>query len=164
MLFYSKSTGAFYDSAAHGTRTVLVPNPKWKRPKIEVVDPADEMLTIVIDDASAQPDLIEVENADCKLPKDAVEISSELHASLLLAQSEGKVIVAGKDGLPVAKARTFTPEEKKEIRSKEILSALFDIDNATPRAVREAIITGNNSRVVSLETQAASLRNELSTL
>jgi len=36
MMLYSKSTGGFYDTDIHGTRTMLVQDPKWKRPKIEI--------------------------------------------------------------------------------------------------------------------------------
>lgn len=36
------------------------------------------------------------------IPSDAVEITNELHAELLQAQSEGKVIVPGADGRPIA--------------------------------------------------------------
>jgi len=36
------------------------------------------------------------------IPVDAVEITAEQHAALLQAQSEGKQIVAGNDGYPVA--------------------------------------------------------------
>lgn len=35
------------------------------------------------------------------IPEDAVEISEETHASLLLGQSQGKVIVPGDDGYPI---------------------------------------------------------------
>lgn len=55
-MFYSKTTGGFYDSEIHGE----------------------------------------------SIPSDAVEISKEEHASLLAAQSAGKVIVADKKGKPKA--------------------------------------------------------------
>lgn len=42
-----------------------------------------------------------------------------------------------------------------------ILAALLDIDAQTPRAVREALITGDNSRVQALEDEAAALRLQL---
>lgn len=43
------------------------------------------------------------------LPADAVEITREEHAVLLDAQSEGKAIVAGRDGRPVAQAPALPP-------------------------------------------------------
>jgi prophage DNA circulation protein len=42
-----------------------------------------------------------------------------------------------------------------------ILVALELLDEKTPRAVREALITGDNSRVVAIETEAAALRLQL---
>jgi hypothetical protein len=42
-----------------------------------------------------------------------------------------------------------------------ILAALAVIDAKTPRAVREAFVTGDNSRVIALENSAAELRAQL---
>ncbi|OQS39773.1 hypothetical protein B0T40_03300 [Chromobacterium haemolyticum] len=56
-MYYSKSTGGFYDPAIHG---------------------------------------------NFQIPADAVEVTAEEHASLLAAQSTGKIIQAGMDGKPVA--------------------------------------------------------------
>lgn len=36
------------------------------------------------------------------IPADAVAITNEQHASLLAAQSSGKIIAAGEDGMPIA--------------------------------------------------------------
>lgn len=43
------------------------------------------------------------------LPRDAVEVSVMEHAALLHSQSQGKMIVAGKDGAPVAQDRPPSP-------------------------------------------------------
>ncbi|AUG04861.1 phage tail protein [Pseudomonas sp. 09C 129] len=48
----------------------------------------------------AVPGMLEVDNPDCLIPDDAVEITSEYHAELLAGQSEGKVIAWGDDGIP----------------------------------------------------------------
>ena len=53
-IYYSKSSGGFYDNAIHTT-----------------------------------------------LPEDVIEISPEQHAALLAGQSNGQVIMPGKDGKPV---------------------------------------------------------------
>lgn len=37
------------------------------------------------------------------VPKDAVKISDDEHAELMLAQAGGKVIASGADGFPIAK-------------------------------------------------------------
>lgn len=71
------------------------------------------------------------------------------------------------------KTRPCTPEEQAEINERRtagptvedinepILKALTLIDQKTPRAVREAIKTGDNSRVIALESEAAELRAKL---
>ncbi|MFZ2469464.1 MAG: tail fiber assembly protein [Parvibaculum sedimenti] len=147
-IYYSASTGGFYNDRMHGLRlltvvdpdwlrpmrfvpdmsaepaTIEVPDPNWQRPTIEVQgedgttslisDPdAQPAMCVVMDpnwqrpmieepDPDAEPDLIEVDNPDCKLPLDAVEITAEEHAALLDEQANGKVISAGVDGKPVA--------------------------------------------------------------
>ena len=134
-MYYSKSTGGFYDEAIHGARktnvivdgwvhpSIEVPDPDWLRPQIYVQDPewvaADHpegtdaptvlmpdtaaiapMITIL--DPAAVPDTVAIDNPDCKIPADAMEITVEDHAALLAAQSEGKIIQADIDGKPIA--------------------------------------------------------------
>lgn len=54
-LYYSKSTGGFYDDAIHGKRIVLQQDPAWVRPQITL--PAVEASTEqVIPDETAIPD------------------------------------------------------------------------------------------------------------
>ncbi len=69
--------------------------------------------------------------------------------------------------------RDCTPEEEAEIDMRRaagpsleivnapILNALEVIDGKTSRAVREAIKTGDNSRVLALENEAVALRAKL---
>lgn len=68
------------------------------------------------------------------------------------------------------KERDATPEEQAEIDSRgpsaseinaPIMAALKEIDQKTARAVREAIQTGSNVRVLALEEEAAQLRSQL---
>lgn len=53
------------------------------------------------------------------------------------------------------------PEPTPGQRNAPILAALEAIDRKTPRAVRESIQTGDTSRVIALEAEAASLRAQL---
>lgn len=53
------------------------------------------------------------------------------------------------------------PEVTPEQKNVPILAALESIDRKTPRAVREALQSGDNSRVIALEAEAASLRAQL---
>ena len=52
----------------------------------------------------------------------------------------------------------------KTDRINEIKLALASIDARTPRAMREALLTGDNSRVQALESEATALRAELASL
>lgn len=121
--YFSPSTGGFYDVLVHGARIV----------NVEVVD----------DDAAAElarqqeerlaagheifPEpipmkLVEIENPDCRLPIDAIEIGPERHAELIAAQAEGKEIVAGARGLPLAVDRDSKEAPQRTI--EEQLAAL----------------------------------------
>lgn len=71
------------------------------------------------------------------------------------------------------KTRPCTPQEQQDIDAARaagpgidqlnapIMAALQAIDSKTPRAVREALITGDKSRVQALEAEAAQLRAQL---
>ena len=85
-MFYSKTTGGFYNTDIHGPRTVLIRDPNWTAPE---------------DDPEALPPLIEVVNPHCLIPVDAVEITTEEHAALIEGQALGKVIVADESGRPI---------------------------------------------------------------
>lgn len=110
-MFYSKTTGGFYDEAMHGTRKLFVIVHGWVHPKIEVPDPewivADhpegtEVPQLSVPDPDAVPDMVDIDNPDCKIPADAVEISAAEHAALLAAQSAGQIIQADAGGKPIA--------------------------------------------------------------
>lgn len=97
-IYFSASAGGFYSSEIHGARRIVVADPAWARPQIEVVG-EDGAITIV-DDHEAQPATVEIDNPECRIPADAVEITAERHAALLAAQSEGKIIASDADGAP----------------------------------------------------------------
>nr|WP_109787512.1 phage tail protein [Pseudomonas sp. OV226] len=50
---------------------------------------------------NATPDMLEVDNPDCLIPADAVEITQERHAELFAGQAMGKQISSGEDGYPL---------------------------------------------------------------
>lgn len=125
-MFYSQTTGGFYSAAFHGARRIFIVDPAWVRPVVQVdfrlgkssitngeavsneieegelvSNEIEEIMTVEVPDMTAQPSLIEVDNPDCRIPPDAVEISDEYHAELLSGQQTGKIIAAGEDGYPV---------------------------------------------------------------
>ena len=130
-MFYSKSTGGFYTDAIHGARRVLI------------VDPATDM--------GAVPLTIEIDNPDCKIPMDAVEISQGLHVSLLEGQSSGKVITCDVHGFPLLADPEPTPllvlieQAKAKVRTMRVTAfsglagiqseALANGDTKTAKAI-----------------------------
>ncbi|CAJ0737800.1 hypothetical protein R77592_04437 [Ralstonia mannitolilytica] len=111
MLYYSKSTGGFYDSDIHGERSFTMVDPAWVRPMKKVPDPswvqpeddpASAAPLIDVPDMSIDAPLVTVANAGCLIPEDAVAVSAETHASLMQAQAAGKAISADSKGNPVA--------------------------------------------------------------
>ncbi len=66
-MYYSASTGGFYDDAIHGPRTLAIPDPNWQRPTTTIPDPAwtrplksvpdmDALAPFVIIDGEEVPD------------------------------------------------------------------------------------------------------------
>lgn len=169
-MYYSKSTGGFYSAEIHGGRKITVIAPSWVHPEIEAPDPewieADHpegtpVPTVTILDPNAIPDTIEIDNPDCKIPLDAVEITADEHSALLAGQSVGSIITTDATGRPMlADPPPPTPEQAKAIRSAEIKIALALIDAKSTRPLRE----GDTARIAALEAQAALLRSELAAL
>ncbi|MGH8759131.1 MAG: hypothetical protein ACREVW_06405 [Burkholderiales bacterium] len=117
MKFFSKKTRGFYASDIHGARRMQIIDPVWVRPTTTVVlqtgesyivgtqlmtNTGDEPMSLSnVPDMSTEPPTIEINNPDCKIPADAVEITDEEHATLLEGQSLGKRIVPDESGRPV---------------------------------------------------------------
>lgn len=112
-VFYSAANGGFYEEHVHGFRQVDVADPAWVRPVLTVTLAPGETFgamtnagkkPLVIKDA---PDMdavapeIRVDNPDCKIPADAVEVTDAYRWELVNAQVTGKVIVANAEGFPV---------------------------------------------------------------
>lgn len=109
-LYFSRSTKGFYSDLISGVRTLTTVDPKWTTPLKVIQDPnwvASE------DQPDAQPPLLEVPdydavgpvvtimNPDCKIPLDAVEITEEQQALLLLGEQNGQLIDADSEGKPI---------------------------------------------------------------
>lgn len=106
---FAASTGWLYNDQDHGPRTLVIVDPAWQPPTIQIPDPdwrADEHPEgtphplVGVPDPEAIPATIQVDNPDCKIPADAVEISEELYQELIAAASMGKRIQARPDGYP----------------------------------------------------------------
>lgn len=86
-----------------------------------------------------------------------IEVESLDFAPNLIDGSVGAIGWSFVDGSLIPPAPSQTATE----RNAQILSALEAIDRKTPRAVRESIQTGDSTRVIALETEAATLRAQL---
>lgn len=116
-MFYSAKTGGFYSVEFHGPRVILIQDPNWIRPRIEVViqpgesvQVGDELVTNTdespvtlrnVFDMNAVPAFIEVSNPSCLIPEDAVEITEEWRNELLAGETQGKRIAADSAGYPI---------------------------------------------------------------
>lgn len=155
MYFFSKSTRGFYEIDTHGPRRVVIPDPQWVRPTIEVhLQPGElfdigngEQLTnagstkLVVTDV---PDMklvapsIEVDNPDCKIPFDAVEITDAQYAALLAGQSAGLCIVADEAGYPILVPPAAPTEDELAARARvERDSRMVDFEWRYERHARE---------------------------
>lgn len=145
-MLFAKSTFGFYSEEIHGAFKLTIVDPNWIRPQVDGVD-----------DQDAVPDTIIVDNPDCKIPPDAVEITDELYCALLDAQASGKIISTDKKGNPILIDRVVTAEQL----NAPILAQLAEIDAKKIRAISDAILTQDNSKLIQLEDDAKALRSQI---
>lgn len=114
-MFYSASTGGFYDEAIHGSRSIDIIDPSWVRPKVNGAP-----------DMDAIPPTITIANAASKIPVDSVSLTPEQYASLLAGQSEGKVIVPDERGFPVLQEPPAPSSAQLEAHFIDIIQRRLD--------------------------------------
>lgn len=78
------------------------------------------------------------------MPKDAQEISDELHAQILRAQAGGKTVVARPDGLPDAVDVVASDGEKLQAMKMQAVHALEQAGRTIER-VTQAVILGQTA-------------------
>lgn len=160
-LYFSASKNAFYDTVIHGELTLKQVDPDWERSTKEVelavgesitVDgqvysnETDAPLCVTVPDMSAEPDMVEVANPDCKIPADAVAITSEQHQALLTGQANGQLIQANDDGVPIlADPPEPTDEEKEEAKAAAVRSARDDLVDRTSREINRLEDAGTDA-------------------
>jgi hypothetical protein len=101
------------------------------------------------------------------LPPDLIEVDAETYALAMsrpagatLSVVDGGLVI--NDPVPLTDAELAALETSEQIRA--IRSDLLNIDAQTPRAVREALLSGDSSRVQALESDAEVLREKLTKL
>ena len=92
------------------------------------------------------------------MPSDVVEITNEQHQALLDGQSQGKLISADKKGNPIL---IDPPAPTAEQLNAPIYAQLAAIDAKKIRAISEAILTQDTSKLAALEDEASKLRLQL---
>lgn len=122
MKYYCPTTNSFYDDMIFGTRQIDVIDETRQQAALDKAKAKDDaefdaaVETADPDgpqpvkssyqrrqrDVAADPIMKTVSNPNCRLPADAVEISDGDHAAMMTAQSEGREINVGTNGLPVA--------------------------------------------------------------
>ena len=131
MKYYCPTTNSFYDDMIFGTRQIDVIDETRQQAALDKAKAKDDAefdaATEKADPegpqpirssyqrrqkaAAASPIMKTVSNPNCRLPDDAVEISDADHAAMMTAQSEGREINVGTNGLPVATAPKMSAEQ-----------------------------------------------------
>ncbi|MEZ5709739.1 MAG: phage tail assembly chaperone [Blastomonas sp.] len=106
--YFSASASGFFDEAIHGAR------------RIEAAQTAREIK------AGKRPRLID--NPDCRIPADAIEISDREHAQLMAEVAKGKQIVAARSGRPVAVDQERSAEDIEAARRRQRDTRLANSD------------------------------------
>jgi len=94
------------------------------------------------------------------LPSDAIELTDEQYAALRDGQDTNTEIVVV-EGVPVLSTRVITPEETKYRNENRVRAQLAAIDAKKIRAVTDAMLNGDTTRLADLERQAIILRGQL---
>lgn len=126
--FYSPSTKGFYREDIHGPRQISVMRPM---PEFAEGDDTEKELDPVYD---------LVDNPDCNIPTDAVEISDDEHIALMNGQATGNhYIVAGPAGKPILqeKPAEFFLERMRGQRNQLLTATDWTQAGDVPEALKE---------------------------
>jgi hypothetical protein len=170
-MFFSKTTGGFYSEDIHGPRKSTVIKPGWVHPLILVPDPAwvatdhpegTAATMVEIPDPSAVPETVEVDNPDCNIPADAVEITDAEHMALINAQSAGKCIQADASGRPVAldyvkTAADLANEKANALKQMRVLRS--EVLNALGGIAGRAQRSGDTATAIACDAASTALLN-----
>jgi hypothetical protein len=112
---------------------MAIADPAWVRPVADVVLQPGESLSVGdelfrndtkepitlrdVPDMAVEPGTIEVDNPDCLIPDDAVELTAEARQQLLDGNAKGQVIAADENGYPVLIGAP--PASIEELESRE---------------------------------------------
>jgi hypothetical protein len=126
-IYFDQASGGFFHAAFHGQRMIAVVDEEAQQTAMHAaieLDGADYQAALAaLNEGDLEPSakdfntrLLSViadpvmkmaPNPDCRIPKEAIEISQEQYDTLMAAQNKGQQIIAGKNGNPVAADRTL---------------------------------------------------------
>lgn len=99
------------------------------------------------------------------IPVDAVDVSDAEYAALVLNRPVDKRVIPNDQGRPVlADHPPPTADQLKARQISDIDAELIAIDSKKTRAMTDAILTGNKTRLETLEAQASTLRTQRAAL
>lgn len=95
------------------------------------------------------------------VPSDGVVVTEEQYTALLMQNTSGKVIVPDVNGFPIAidpVAPVLTDDQNKTMLLNKIKE--LEIDKQ-PRALRDALLSGDLSRLKAIEDEISLIRTQL---
>lgn len=94
------------------------------------------------------------------IPSDAVEITTEQHAALLEGQSQGQVIVAGRDGKPYLEAPAEpVPDTLEQVHAKRQAAYAAESDPLKNEAEYDAIVAGESPDYTAWMAKVAEIKD-----
>lgn len=132
--FYSPSTKGFYREDIHGPRQISVMRPLPEAPEGQEVAQGEDAPDPVYD---------LVDNPDCNIPADAVEISNDEHIALMNGQATGNhMIVVGTDGKPSLqeKPTAFFFERLRAQRNQMLTATDWTQAGDVPEALKQKFL------------------------
>lgn len=147
--FFSPSYALFYPESLFGRRRVLADDPTWTRPRTSAVVLAGQSYRtdagLYVNDTGAPVELpdvpdwsiaapqVEIDNPNCSIPADALDVSEEEYIALRTGMQSGGRIEVGADGRPVLVMPTLPSH------GECVSAALLQIDRDTDRIILETI-------------------------
>ncbi|WP_395608934.1 hypothetical protein [Pseudomonas sp. B22129] len=170
-IFFHAKTLGFYDTRAHGERTLWIPDPSWERPQVNIPDqaweadpnnPEAQRPMVRIADVTAEPPLIEVANPDCYLPpaQELSQVGAQEYEALFAAQASGKVIAA--DGArPIIAAPPEPTWEQRKLEFVAVVQAFLDqtAKSAGYDDIKNAISYADEPAVPRFQVQGQAFRS-----
>jgi len=155
--YFSKAERAFYSEDVHGTRTILVPDPQWKRPMKEVDGQQ-------VPDEDVPAPQIEISNPDCTIPADAQPIDFEELMGLFQYGNNSDYIDWSGDRPRVIPQEDLQAKQEAERYNADIMSKINALEQKAMRPIRENFLKSSDETakmIADIDAQISELRSKL---